>query len=374
MSGDEPAADHWVGPAGAHGELPPREPAASDVEAPRPSALRIVGRLVLLTIAAIALYGLAPKLIAVFAEVPKLKLVELPWFVVMLLLQGGSYMCAWWLIKVAIPRLPWFVVGTAQLSANAVAKVVPGGAAMGAATQYRMFAAAGVDRGAAATALTAASIISNGVLFTLPMLAVAGSILGVPVPPGLAVVAWGGALLFLLLFGASFVLVRFDRPLRSVGHLVERVSHWVLRRLHRTGGPTAEGFVRQRDQMLGALGSRWKSALAAAVGNWAFDYLALVAALIAVGARPKPSLVLLAYGAAAVLSMIPITPGGLGFVEAGLTATLTLAGVNAEDALLATLAYRIVSYWLPLPAGLVASILFRRRYGNEQATAEAAIQ
>jgi uncharacterized protein (TIRG00374 family) len=96
------------------------------------------------------------------------------------------------------------------------------------------------------------------------------------------------------------------------------------------------------------------------------DFVA--SALIAVGARPKPSLVLLAYGAAAVLSMIPITPGGLGFVEAGLTATLTLAGVSAEDALLATLAYRIVSYWLPLPAGLVASILFRRRYGNEAAT------
>lgn len=372
MSGDDPAADHRVGPAGAHGELPPEDLTPAEMDAPRPSAWRIVGRLVLLGIAAIALYGLAPKLIAVFAEVPKLRLVELPWFVVMLVLESSSYACAWWLIKVAIPKLPWFVVGTAQLSANAVAKVVPGGAAMGAATQFRMFAAAGVDRGAAATALTAASIISNGVLFTLPMLAVAGSILGVPVPPGLAVVAWGGALLFVLLFAMSFVLVRYDRPLRAVGHLVERVSRWVLHRLRRPGGPTAEGFVRQRDKMLGALGSRWKSALAAAVGNWAFDYLALVAALIAVGARPKPSLVLLAYGAAALLSMIPITPGGLGFVEAGLTATLTLAGVSAEDALLATLAYRIVSYWLPLPAGLVASILFRRRYGREAAAPVAA--
>jgi hypothetical protein len=57
-----------------------------------------------------------------------------------------------------------------------------------------------------------------------------------------------------------------------------------------------------------------------------------------------------------------------GFVEAGLTAMWTLAGVPANDALLATLAYRVVSYWLPLPAGAVAYLLFRRRFGRPPPT------
>jgi hypothetical protein len=52
----------------------------------------------------------------------------------------------------------------------------------------------------------------------------------------------------------------------------------------------------------------------------------------------------------------------LGFVEAGLTATLTLAGVSAADAVLATLAYRLVSYWLPLVAGPFAYLAHRHRY------------
>ena len=69
----------------------------------------------------------------------------------------------------------------------------------------------------------------------------------------------------------------------------------------------------------------------------------------------------LAYVAASVLGMIPITPGGLGFVEAGLTGTLVLAGVDAGAAAVATLAYRLVSFWLPLPAGAVAYRLFSRR-------------
>ena len=58
-----------------------------------------------------------------------------------------------------------------------------------------------------------------------------------------------------------------------------------------------------------------------------------------------------------VLSQIPITPGGLGFVEAGLTAMLVLAGVSAADAVVATFAYRLFQYWLPLPAGLVGYAL-----------------
>jgi uncharacterized protein (TIRG00374 family) len=56
---------------------------------------------------------------------------------------------------------------------------------------------------------------------------------------------------------------------------------------------------------------------------------------------------------------VPVTPGGLGFVEAGLTATLTLAGVPPGTAVVATFAYRLFSYWLQLPLGLVGLALQR---------------
>jgi uncharacterized protein (TIRG00374 family) len=104
----------------------------------------------------------------------------------------------------------------------------------------------------------------------------------------------------------------------------------------------------------------------AAVGNTGFDSLALLCALRAVGAAPRPSLVVLAYASAELLAQIPFTPGGLGFVEAGLVGTLTLAGVPGPEALAATLLYRLVSYWLPIPVGGVAYLLFRRyRSGRE---------
>ena len=71
-----------------------------------------------------------------------------------------------------------------------------------------------------------------------------------------------------------------------------------------------------------------------------------------------------------MLTQIPITPGGLGFVEAGLTATLALAGVSPGAAVLATFAYGLFTYWLPLPLGLLGAALHRRRYGGEGAIAE----
>ena len=69
---------------------------------------------------------------------------------------------------------------------------------------------------------------------------------------------------------------------------------------------------------------------------------------------------------AQVLAQIPVTPGGLGFVEAGLAAMLVLAGVGAADAAL-DLAYRLASYWLPLPAGAAAWGIHAWRYRQRPA-------
>lgn len=97
-------------------------------------------------------------------------------------------------------------------------------------------------------------------------------------------------------------------------------------------------------------------------GRLGFDYCCLLFALRATGSHPRPSLVLLAYAAAGVVALVPLTPGGLGIVEASLSGLLILAGVPGGTAFVATLAYRLASYWLPLLAGALAYVLFRRRY------------
>lgn len=359
---------------------PPSEPGSSDAESAAPIGDSDVGddrgdakekptyftkgRIVLLLLSGATLYALGPRLVDVFAETPNLTRLSWPWLVVMVLVETGSLVCMWWLIRIALPDVSWFTAGTAQLAGAAVSKTVPGGAAVGAALTFRMLAASGVRAGTAGSTMAATSIISTGTLFALPLVALFLAFFGAPIPSGLTLVAWGGGLIFVVLVGIGTIIVTTDRPLQIIGGWVADVTGRIAERFGRETPFDIERMFDERDRVKAELGERWGRALVASAGNWLLDYLVLVAALRAVGSEPRLSLVLLAYGAAAVLAMIPITPGGLGFVEAGLAGTLTLAGVPASDALLATLAYRLVSYWMLLPAGLVAWLLFRRRYGD----------
>jgi uncharacterized membrane protein YbhN (UPF0104 family) len=156
------------------------------------------------------------------------------------------------------------------------------------------------------------------------------------------------------------VVFTTDKPLEIAGGGIQWLLNTTIRRRRPVQGLPGE-LLSDRDFIRATLGEDWKRALSAAVVNTGFDYLALLFALRAVGANPRPSLVL-AYASAELLALIPLTPGGLGFVEAGLVGTLTLAGVAGANALAATLLYRLAAYWIPIPAGGVAYLLFRRRY------------
>lgn len=315
------------------------------------------GRIVLLAVGAVALYGLAPRLLAVWEEAPRIGAIGWAGLAVMVVFEALSFASVWRLQRIAAPGLTRFAAATTQLTANAVSRAVPGGAAVGAGVTYRMWSIAGIDAGRAAGALAATSVISSATLFALPVVSLLIAAVVAPVPRSLAAVAVGAGVIAIALFGFGALVVASERAARDIARIVCRVTATVAKR-----GPSTEDLMLRRRELLVALGPRWRSALVASVANWGFDHLVLVIALVFLDAQPRFSVVLLAYAAAAVLAMVPVTPGGLGFVEAGLASLLVVAGVPLADAALATFAYRFVSFWLPLPAGLVAWVLFRRRH------------
>lgn len=274
-----------------------------------------------------------------------------------------SFFCVWALQHLALHKPKWFPVITSQLAGNAFSRMVPGGAAAGVALQMRMLTRAGVNATAAASSLTAVSLLTTGTVLALPVLAFPAMLAGTPVRGPLLTAVWLGLGVFVLLalFG-TWILIS-DVPLSVIGNIAQGIQKRVRRR-NPPPGDLPERLLLERMNIRTTLGNHKRDAILATVGRSLFDYLSLLAALAAVGARPNPSLVLLAFVTASVLGMIPITPGGLGFVEAGLTATLSLAGIGAAEALLATGAYRMAAFWLPLPAGLGAWISFKIRYGR----------
>jgi uncharacterized protein (TIRG00374 family) len=316
---------------------------------------------VLLVLGGASLYLLLPSLLAVFGSWRSLAHLDWPFTGLVLACEVASYVWLWQLDRIALRTKGWFPVATAQLTGNLAGRIFPGGGATAAALSASMLHDAGADTGDAVAAFAASTALQLGTTAALPVLALPAILGGAPVNHSLATAAYLGAALFVLLLVVGTALMTTGRPLELAGNAIEWLLNTTIRRRNHVNG-VARDLLDARDFIRGTLGTRWRGAVLAAAGNTVFDYLALLAALRAVGADPQPSLVLLAYVAAELLALLPLTPGGLGFVEAGLVGTLTLAGVSGHDALAATLLYRIASYWLPLPAGAVAYLLFRRRY------------
>ncbi len=354
------------GPAGG-GRSAPVAAKAAAIHAAQQHPLSwkaVIKRVLVVAVAGLAIYLVLPRLASVLGAWPRLSTLSPIWFSVAIAAELASFICNFALQRLALQTKGWFAVVTAGLAGNAVTNSLPGGDAAGAAVQFGMLTTAGFDTDTAVGALTTFSLLGVGGLLALPILALPAILAGAPVSPGLTHTALLGIAGFVLfaIFGA--VLLYTDRPLVVIGRAAQGVRNWITRGRRPPLPGLDKRLLTERDTIRTVLGEKWWQAVLLTAGRLGFDYGCLLAALRATGAGPRPSLVLLAYSAAGIIGLFPLTPGGLGIVEASLSGLLILAGVHAGDAFLATLAYRIASYWLPLLAGPPAYLLFRRRYGK----------
>ena len=115
------------------------------------------------------------------------------WFPAMVALQVGSFACMWGVQHLAVRADRWGPVITSQLASNAFGRVVPGGVAASGALQYAMLVRGGVPAAAAASGMTASSLLLFGTLLALPLLALPAVLGGVAVDPHLTRAALAGA-------------------------------------------------------------------------------------------------------------------------------------------------------------------------------------
>jgi uncharacterized protein (TIRG00374 family) len=161
-------------------------------------------------------------------------------------------------------------------------------------------------------------------------------------------VAWVALSALLLALVICALLLRVVRR----PDLVDRASARLARLLRR---PAAADAVRRQ---IGAVAplldhpARLLRVAGWAGVNWALQLAALWTVFLAFGVTMPLGVLIMGFGAANLATTLPHTPGGLGVVEAGMTATYVALGVPAATALVGVVCYRLIGHWLPVLAAL----------------------
>lgn len=257
----------------------------------------------------------------------------------------------------ALARLQWVFlqaghahVGTgemAELTAahNAITMSVPGGVAWSTAFEYDQLRRRGVGRTLAGWSILSSGAVSSFCLFLLLAAGVEWAS-GGPATAAKAPVAFLCAIPPVV---AGAVAVGRRRGLTGQD-MAERLAGLLDRRVNKKAG----AWVRKEVSELARFKPtpwQWARTFLLSVLNWMSDLGCLAACIISLGGHvPWPG-VLIAYTLAKVAGILPITPGGLGVVEAGLSGLLVVYGMTSSRAIGSTILYRLISFWALLPVG-----------------------
>jgi uncharacterized protein (TIRG00374 family) len=274
----------------------------------------------------------------------------------------------------ALPGLSFFQAARVTLASTAVTMVAPGGAAPGMATSFAMLKTWGYEGRPVGLAVAVTSIWNQLMILGIPIVAVAGLVAEGNRNNTVELVALIALAVFCAIVAGLAVGLSSARLARRVGDWAARLVTR-LKALVRKAPVTwnGEGFVRFRGEAIGLIRERWWFLTLATLANHLSVFLLLVASLRAVGVKPAHVTLVEAFAAWAlsrVLSSISITPGGLGFVELGLTGALVAFGATNAEAVAATLVYRFLSFIPVLALGLPAAATVK--VGRPATTVESA--
>ena len=318
-------------------------------------------------------YLVVPELVSASKDLNLLGQVNAAWLVAGVILEGLSLFCYGLLTQALLPpgaRNPGLSrLFRIDLAAAAIAHVIPAGTLGSAGIGYRLFTDEGIKGNDAAVMMATKGLGSTVVLNVLLWLSLVISIPLAGFHPIYVTVAVIGAVL-LLAIAALFVGIT-----RGAGR-ASRILHVIGDRIPGLSGDRLEEVLLDTAAKLSALGRDRRTlvmSLTWASLNWILDAASLWCFVAAFGKFVNPVELFAAYGIANVAGALPLTPGGLGVVDSIAPLLLISFGVTRSVATLGVLGWRLVNFWLPIPAGAAAYVSLKVPRGAGLAAMRAAV-
>jgi uncharacterized protein (TIRG00374 family) len=318
-------------------------------------------------------YLVVPELVGASKDLSLLGRVNPGWLVAGVVLEGLSLFCYGLLTQALLPPGS-FNPGLSRLfridlAAAAVAHVIPAGTLGSAGIGYRLFTAEGIKGGDAGVMMATKGLGSTVVLNILLWLSLVISIPLAGFHPIYVTVAVTGAVVLLAIAALAYGITRQSRR-------ASRILHAVGNRIPGLTGERLEGAIHSAGTSLSALGRDRRTllwSLTWATLNWLLDAASLWCFVAAFGRLVNPVELFAAYGIANVAGALPVTPAGLGVVDSVTPLLLVSFGVTRSVATLGVLSWRLVNFWLPIPAGALAYVSLKVPRGAGLKAARAAI-
>ncbi|NQW31193.1 MAG: flippase-like domain-containing protein [Actinomycetales bacterium] len=271
--------------------------------------------------------------------------------------------------KAATPGLKYWRSQQLNQAAFAISNGVPGGGAVGLAVQFAMLSTFGVPATSATAAITAVGVWSTFVTLLFPVCGVVTvTVFGVSGDSHAAAGFIGLAVLVALV--VTFVLVMRSEILAAkVGVLANRLVGPFRKYIKAIKDlDLAAPIIKFRADMYGLLKRRWAALTAAQICVSLTQFLILYVALRGIEGWDNAGTSFAAAFAAFAISqlglMIPITPGGLGTVDAAMIALLVGFGTSVGDATAAALLWRAASFIPQILIGVIALVAWYRKAGQ----------
>ncbi len=272
--------------------------------------------------------------------------------------------------RVLVPGLSWPHAVGSDLAARAVVSTVPGPTDI--ATRLVLYRQWSIPTDVASAAIALAAVFETFAVFILPAIATAGVLFDRhPTEPRVLLLALVG--LVVLIAGAVLLVsfVRSESLARKLGGWLDAMAQriWKLFRKTPPDGIVA-GALDLRERSKAMLTQHGVRGFAAAVVGKLAWFVVLEVALWCVGIGPDvlpPSAVLAAMAVVGIVSLVPITPGGVGVAEVayiGILSSVAGSGMT-EQLTAAVMLFRIAQWLAPIPIGWVLLIVLRRGHWGE---------
>ncbi len=338
---------------------------------------QVIGGVLTVAVLAFVFLGIFPKFAdygAAWVSIQKMSTASLVLLLAVTLVNIFVYVLPY---QASMPGLRYGNGFVVRQTSFMISNTIPAGGAFGLGIQYAMLSGYGYGASATTTAIAATSTWNLLVTLGLPVFGVLILVFQGGATSNEVLGALAGLAALIVLVGVFALVLRSESAAARIGRLGDRIVGSVSRTFRRHPKPDAqdtaggEGAVSSAllhflDTVRGVVQERWGQITATSAAQQLCQFAILAVAFFGIAGADggfNVGELFAAFAIARLAGFIPVTPGGLGTVDAALVGLMVSLGADKDTALAADLVWRAASYFPQVIIGVITFLVWRKQAG-----------